>query len=156
MPDGTELAYAWVSGNPKTKGSMAARPGRRCRCCSNCKGHLGTTGMMESVVGSKEWRSMMSEGLHRAMLSMGSQVSHVGKVTVAATFYLDVENVCDSGAGDLDKLCRNALDAATDAKVYGDDVMVVRMVVDKIGRDEEWPPGIAPGVALILWAGRVR
>lgn len=155
VADGAILAHAFVPGAPKTKGSLKMIPGRKCRCCVKCRGYLDKGHAEESVIGSKHWRSMMAEGLTAEMIRMGSQVAHSGLVTVQAAFYLPCPLVIGGGSGDVDKLLRNLLDAATDSKVYGDDVQVARVVVDKFALDEEWPQGVFQGAAIVVFAGRV-
>ena len=51
-----------------------------------------------------------------------------------------------SGAGDLDKLYRNVLDALTDAGVYEDDVQVVRLSGSKVNVEGFGDGDDQPGV----------
>lgn len=110
----------WIPGRPKTKGSLTVVNGRR--------------GIASDTPGSKRWRQLMAyaaAGLVKAPLE--------GPVIVAAVFHLPVKDVAAGRCGDLDKLTRNLLDALTDAGVYGDDVQVTRLLVDKVEAGERGP-----------------
>lgn len=150
MPDGTILASTFVPGAPKTKGSLDAQPGPPCRCCAACKGRLPGGRMTENVKGSKVWRQLMAQAVRQCQRQMGMS-THAGAVTVVGTFYLPARSVIAAGAGDLDKLLRNALDAMQDAGTYGNDTQVVRIVTDKREATAEFPKGFA----LVAFAGRI-
>lgn len=114
----------WVPGRPKTKGSLSVVNGRR--------------GIASDTPASKRWRQLMAyaaAGLIKAPIE--------GPVTVVAVFHLPVHPVSGHAwagrVGDLDKLARNLLDALTDAGVYGDDVQVTRLLVDKVEAGERGP-----------------
>ena len=118
------MLSCWVPGRPKTKGSLTVVNGRR--------------GLASDTPASKRWRQLMAyavAGLVKAPLD--------GPVVVAAVFHLPTADVAAGRVGDLDKLARNLLDALTDAGVYGDDVQVTRLLVDKVEADMA---GRGPGV----------
>lgn len=143
---GIEVLNFWVPGPPKTKGSLTARA-PRCHCCPACKGYVGQPQLRDSA-GSGRWRKLvayqaeaaMNEGDRRFMVW---PLSNVRPVAVDLTFGLGGD-VLASGAGDLDKLYRNVLDALTDAGVYEDDVQVVRLSGSK-SQDE---PGVRVRVVI--------
>jgi Holliday junction resolvase RusA-like endonuclease len=118
----------WVPGRPKTKGSLDFKPGRKCTCCSKCDAHLPGGTVTENVAGSKRWRQMMA---YAAGNAMAGREPMEGPIGVAAVFDLPVLDVARGRVGDLDKLARNTLDALTDAGVYGDDVQVTRLLLEK-------------------------
>lgn len=94
----------------------------------------GRRGTASDTPASKRWRQLM------AYAAAGKIVAPIeGPVTVVAVFHLPVKDVAAGRVGDLDKLARNLLDALTDAGVYGDDVQVTRLIVDKIGAGERGP-----------------
>lgn len=110
----------WVPGRPKTKGSLTVVNGRR--------------GIASDTPASKRWRQLMAyaaAGEIKAPLE--------GPVVIVAVFHLPVKDVAAGRVGDLDKLARNLLDALTDAGVYGDDVQVTRLLVDKVEAGERGP-----------------
>lgn len=110
----------WVPGRPKTKGSLTVVNGSR--------------GTVADTPASKRWRQLMAyavAGMIKAPLE--------GPVIVAAVFHLPVKDAAAGRVGDLDKLARNLLDALTDAGVYGDDVQVTRLIVDKVEAGERGP-----------------
>lgn len=112
------IFMVFIPGAPKTKGSMK---------------HIGHGNMRESVKGSTEWKRVMSGLLAAEYAKLGVPPID-GPVRVGLTFKLPGDNFADVWAarsGDLDKLCRNALDALTDAKVYVDDVQVVGLMASK-------------------------
>lgn len=112
----TLLVATFVAGLPRTKGSLAKRPN-------------GT--LYDSVVDSGRWRALMAGALrdayraqwartyctgpigmcsHPDWFACGRPVPHDGPVEVSAAFALPVDPLT-FGAGDLDKLLRNLLDA---------------------------------------------
>lgn len=116
----------WVPGQPKTKGSMTARPGPLCRCCPACRARVFTGAMGEGVRGSSAWRDLVARGARDAMALVGwVTVAWPDRVMVSARF---VVSGAGSRPGDVDKLARNALDALTDARVYADDAQVSHLV----------------------------
>lgn len=140
------LVSTFVAGHPKTKGSLAKRPN-------------GT--LYDSVVDSGKWRALMAGALRDAyevqwVRKYGPTTDgpppHPGPVEVGAVFWLPVDPLA-SGAGDLDKLLRNLLDAlGTRSKnprynggVIIDDNQVTRFTgVGKVG-----PTG-QPGVHVVV------
>jgi Holliday junction resolvase RusA-like endonuclease len=144
------LAHVWVPGAPKTKGSLDFIPGRKCECSPSCRGYLnaGRANAREGVVGSKRWRSMTAERISACMRL--DLTPYSGEVSIVAAFYLSVRDPIAVRSGDLDKLLRNALDAAEDAKIYGNDVQVVSIRADKYPVDVQH----AQGLALAIFAGR--
>lgn len=154
------LVSTFVAGHPKTKGSLAKRPN-------------GT--LYDSVVDSGKWRALMAGALrdayartwaqrtcgaeyhasgetigctHPHYLKCGTPQPYPAGVEVSALFWLPVDPLA-SGAGDLDKLLRNVLDAlGTRSKnprynggVIIDDNQVVRFLsVHKIGPTDQ--PGV--------------
>jgi hypothetical protein len=136
------LVDTFVAGLPRTKGSLAKRPN-------------GT--LYDSVIDSGKWRALMAGAvrddyqrhwLGRRDLGPGP---HAGVVRVVAVFRLPVDPLAH-GAGDLDKLTRNLLDAlGTRSKnprynggVIVDDNQVVTLYVQKIGPNER------PGVNVLI------
>lgn len=115
----------------------------------------------EAVKGSKDWRKMMVRAARAAHDRPGPWS---GPVTVAALFRMPTPDVIRNGAGaaDLDKLVRNLLDALgscgrgcdldaegncpVHARIYVDDVQVIRLVVDKVACSG----GVDPGVAVVV------
>lgn len=118
------MLSCWVPGRPKTKGSLTVVNGHR--------------GIASDTPASKRWRQLMAyaaAGQIKAPLE--------GPVCVVAVFHLPVHPTSGHAwagrVGDLDKLARNLLDALTDAGVYGDDVQVTRLLVDKVEAGERGP-----------------
>lgn len=123
----------FVPGHPKTKGSLEKQGGR----------------MVESVAGSKTWRRLVAQ---RARDVAGGAAPIVGPVAVRLAFYLPVACVWVGRPGDNDKLERNVLDALTDAQVYGDDVQVVRSIVEKYSARSHDPASpFQQGVLIQVW-----
>lgn len=137
------LVNTFVAGLPRTKGSLAKRPN-------------GT--LYDSVVDSGKWRALMAGAVRdsydvhmvRALgPSTDGHPPHPGPVEVSATFHLPIDP-CAFGAGDLDKLVRNLLDAlGTHSKnprynggVIVDDNQVVIISAQKVG------PAAHPGVVV--------
>ncbi len=141
------LVSTFVAGLARTKGSLARRPN-------------GT--LYDSVVDSGKWRALMAGALRDAyelawVRANGPTTDgpppHPGPVAVSAIFFLPVDPLA-YGAGDLDKLTRNLLDAlGTHSKnprynggVIVDDNQVIRLVVSKHG------PAAQSGVWVQVWA----
>lgn len=105
-----------VPGVPKPKGSMR---------------HVGHGRMIEQVVGSKEWRAAVVIAAAQERDRSGWETLARVPVEVAVTFTVvrpkSVKNAepITRGSGDLDKLCRNILDALADAWIIRDDSQVV-------------------------------
>lgn len=115
------MMTVWVPGQPKTKGSMTARP---------------NGSMRENVVGSKRWRMLMASKFRQEWA--GREPLQL-RVMVNCLWMLPVDPIAVR-SGDIDKLVRNLLDALTDAAVYRDDVQVARLITEKVG------PRPSPGV----------
>lgn len=101
------LLATFVPGVPQTKGSLSIK--------NRATGHLADTPK------SKEWRHTMAAWFRRHRLT--AEV-YPGPCRVILEFRMPTASVVrrGPGAGDLDKLDRNVLDALTDAEVWGDDV----------------------------------
>lgn len=138
---GIEVLNFWVPGPPKTKGSLTARA-PRCHCCDACKGYVGQPQLRDSV-GSGRWRKLVAYQAEQAKRGVGMAWPLGGPVAVDLTFGLLGDPIA-TGAGDLDKLYRNVLDALTDAGVYEDDVQVVRLS----GSKSEDEPGVRVRVVI--------
>lgn len=141
MTDAIAPLRFFVPGRPKTKGSMVARP---------------NGSMRENVAGSGMWRQLMA---YAAKLEMRRRPDVrwplAGPVSVRALFWLPVTPI-GARVGDIDKLCRNLLDALDDAGVYADDVQVVDLVARKMQVDDRGAdvsgPGLNPGVSVtVAW-----
>lgn len=141
------LVQTFVAGLPRTKGSLAKRPN-------------GT--LYDSVVDSGKWRALMAGALRDAYEVAWVRANgptsdgpppYAGAVSVAASFRLPVDPIAH-GAGDLDKLTRNLLDALGtrsrnkkyNGKVIVDDNQVTLLNVVKVG---PWPN---PGVEVVVEA----
>lgn len=116
-----------VHGQPKPKGSLK---------------HVGRGRLVEQVAGSKPWRIAVADATRGALL-----VSHIGKVPIhrpplEGPLLVDITHTVAKpksapkrkvtfpvtrSSGDVDKLARNALDALTDAKAFGDDSQVLEV-----------------------------
>jgi len=131
------MIHTWISGQPKTKGSMEHLGGGRLR-----RSDTRADGSSDSL----DWELIMSYALQRA--ADGGTFVAGRAVAVRATFWLPVPDVTAAHCGDLDKLARAAGDAGQRAKVYVDDVQIVRFFLDKVPAQ----PGEAPGVLLSIWA----
>ena len=120
----TELLSVWIPGNPKTKGSLSVINARR--------------GVVRDSDASRHWRELMVYALRGAY---GKELPASGPVQVVLWFFMPTEDdrVTDKGVGDIDKLCRNVLDALTDAGVYYDDTQVIALRATKMGRAVEGP-----------------
>lgn len=123
------MLSCWVPGRPKTKGSLTVVNGRH--------------GIATDTPASKRWRQLMAYTVGLTLAPRGGTLE--GPVVVVAVFHLPAVDVAAGRVGDLDKLARNLLDALTDAGVYGDDVQVTRLLVDKVEADMG---GRGPGVDL--------
>lgn len=144
---GIEVLNFWVPGPPKTKGSLTARA-PRCHCCPACRGYVGQPQLRDSA-GSGRWRKLVA---YQAGQAMKRSADFDGIITqslgVDLSFGLDRDPI-ETGAGDLDKLYRNVLDALgtsskDDAGVYEDDVQVVRLS----GSKSEDEPGVRVRVVI--------
>ena len=134
------LDDAWCPGRPRTKGSLDFVPGPRCRCSPQCKGHLPAGARArENVAGSGQWRQLMASRFAQLRVLPDAWP---GPVAVYAVFWLPVVDVTAARSGDIDKLMRNVLDALTDAKIYEDDVQVVRSMGDKAEANARRGPGV--------------
>jgi len=58
----------------------------------------------------------------------------------------------EARSGDLDKLCRNVLDALTDAGAYVDDVQVCRLIAGKTYADGVTDGSATQGALIQAWA----
>lgn len=138
------LTQTLIPGIARTKGSLTFRGGKR---------------VEESVQGSTQWRRLVAQAVRMDITKRwGSDWEPTtGPVGVRMHFWLptSTEGVSGkgpikSGSGDVDKLVRNVLDALTDAKLYRDDVQVVRIVADKMTVE----PGTIiehPCLVLMVW-----
>ncbi len=124
-----EVLSFWVPGAPKTKGSLSARA-PKCHCCAACRGYARLPQLQDSV-GSKRWRKLVAYQAERTIVEApGAQFPIEGPVAVELGFQLStmlVDDLIAQGAGDLDKLYRNVLDALQDAGVYANDSQVTRL-----------------------------
>lgn len=130
---GIVLCSTWIPGVPRTKGSLDPR--------------------MQDSPASKAWRSVVAEEVRRYMrvypggpreywieesasLANWSAVPFDGPVAVRCVFVVPEPGTRQAGmfgAGDVDKLARNVLDAISiDARLIADDVQVVRLVCDRV------------------------
>lgn len=113
---------------PKPKGSMRS---------------VGRGRMVEAVKGSKDWRQRVTLAAGQAMVGALADMFPAGtEVEVRLSFRFSrptsVKNgrgPATSATGDLDKLCRNILDALTDAGVWHDDGQVVSLTASKTYTD---------------------
>lgn len=119
----------FVPGRPKTKGSLTARA-RRCHCCDACQGYEGQPQLRDTVA-SARWRKLMAYQATQAMRAQPHAWPMLGPVWLHVIFILPVDDPIMTGAGDVDKLLRNLMDALQDAQVYRDDVQVVKVDVVK-------------------------
>lgn len=132
----------WVSGRPRTKGSMR---------------HVGGGRMMQSVVGSTEWARVIRDAVRQHIdRGLAGRAGRGRAVKVRGLFFLrpkrgPQENEIAPiwvGAGDSDKLERNGLDALQDdpkrgyVGVMADDVQVVSLSSEKVIADRGWPVGV--------------
>lgn len=151
------LTEVWVPGHPRTKGSLAA------------KGGYAT-----DTPESKRWRAFMAETVRQDMarrtLARHNEIiapyPHTGPVAVWFAVWLPkrivpmpFETPIWSGAGDIDKLARNLLDALGSprredrrdaplcAGVYLDDNQVVKISGEKYTAHLA-NPGLTPGMVI--------
>lgn len=138
------LLDVWVSGRPRTKGSLKG-------------GRTGAGGVrLADTPLSKAWRAEICNTVVSLIADEVPEVPpdrkghwrlrvgwpYAGPVIVRASFYFQrTRNDTDErpiarGYGDLDKLLRNVLDALKDSGVYRDDSQVVGAVAAKWFRDE--------------------
>lgn len=128
-----------VPGQPRTKGSLQARA-RRCHCTKDCPGYLGATQLRDSVA-SKRWRALCAYQAQQAMaVTPGEDWPVAGSVAVVALFGLRAADIEAQGAGDVDKLARNLLDAMQDAELYANDSQVHPLYVDKFAIEPDQQP----------------
>jgi Holliday junction resolvase RusA-like endonuclease len=137
------MINVWVPGEPKTKGSMEHRGGGRLQRSDTQE---------DGSSASKRWEDLMTYALNRALITeqQGVMLEPGQAVAVRATFWLPTADVTIPRCGDLDKLARAAGDAGQRARLYADDVQIVRFFLDKLSCG----PGEAPGVLLTVWAPR--
>jgi Holliday junction resolvase RusA-like endonuclease len=106
------LTEVWIPGHARTKGSLAAKGG-----------------YVQDTPQSKRWRALMAEVVRKDLLTRFGPITlkslssafvklpYAGPVAVEIDVWLPVADVIKAGAGDVDKLARNVLDAiAADAK----------------------------------------
>lgn len=133
---------AWIPGQPKTKGSMTARP---------------NGSMRENVVGSSRWKAAMKSVLEStaARMPLFAMVEAGKAIRVDMTAYLSRPPgetgahafPCAGRIGDLDKLVRNLLDAGTEARVWADDVQVTDFGHTK----KRWATERGPGIQVLVY-----
>ncbi len=119
------ITAVWISGHPATKGSLTFKG----------RGHV-----QESVKGSEEWRSLVTNVVRNDIRQRspnvypGDDPPTTLPVLVRLGFWLDHPDPCGATvrAGDIDKLTRNVLDALTDAGAYVDDNQVAQLSVTKL------------------------
>lgn len=149
----TVLAEVFVTGHPKTKGSL----------------EVVTTKHVREKPGSSRWRALVADRLRADMLGrdIWAEVSaeglagpYAGRVGVLIVSYLQPparrvpmtaqevrEWLCGQYSSDVDKLARNVLDAAVDAGVIVDDGQVVDLYSHKrLARE-----GMMPGQRIQIW-----
>lgn len=133
----TIVTETFVPGQPKTKGSMRG---------------VGGGNMIESVAGSTRWRMLVAERVRRDRAQRQLDVPSARPVGVRLVFWVEppvsligTERAATAtwiGAGDVDKLARNVLDALTDARAYADDNQVVRLLVEECVAAPNRPAGV--------------
>lgn len=140
------LVQTFVAGLPRTKGSLAKRPN-------------GT--LYDSVVDSGKWRALMAGALRDAyevawVRANGPTTDgpppYAGAVDVSGTFWLPVDPLA-YGAGDLDKLLRNTLDALgtkSRNRKYNGGVIVDDNQVTDLGRLRKRGPAPRTGVSVVV------
>lgn len=116
-----------VHGQPKPKGSLK---------------HVGHGRLVEQVAGSKPWRTAVAEAARAAMLCGPGNSIPVVLPPLTGPLLVDITHTVAKpksapkrkvtfpvtrSSGDVDKLARNALDALTDAKAFGDDSQVLEV-----------------------------
>lgn len=152
------ITETFVPGCPKTKGSLDFH---------------GSGRVTENVIGSKEWRRQVAylvrsersgRGLVEpspASVAVGVRVLFVLPVPVGVyrvdpatgelADYISEYAPIEVRSGDLDKLCRNVLDALTDAGAYEDDVQVCRLIADKVYADGRTAGSSHSGALVQAW-----
>lgn len=142
------LVDTFVAGLPRTKGSLARRP---------------NGSLYDSVVDSGKWRALMAGAVRddyrqrHGELLPGTTVRLTpgpcpGPVLVSALFTLPVDPLA-YGAGDLDKLLRNLLDAlGTKSKNprYNGGVILDDNQVTDFGNVRKRGPSPHPGVRVVV------
>lgn len=141
-----------VHGTPKPKGSLK---------------HVGHGRLVEQVAGSKPWRIAVIDATRAALL-----VGHIGAVPIyrpplEGPLLVDITHTVAKpksapkrkvtwpvtrSSGDVDKLARNALDALTDAKAFGDDSQVLEVRSRKTYPGQHRDALNAPGAVIRVWA----
>jgi len=124
----------FVPGRPKTKGSVQVVNGRR--------------GVVRDTPASHRWRQQVAYVARQVMADRARAEPLSGRIVVGLVFYLPVGDVTQRQCGDLDKLERNVLDALgctdpDDARLYVDDVQVVRIVSEKRPATSNNPAGLS-------------
>lgn len=138
------VTETWVPGRPATKGSLDAVPRAD-----------GSFYMRESVQGSKDWRRLVAQAIREDRQAHGLVEPTRTAVGVRVLFVLPVPvglagqdipltdaSPTLAGAGDVDKLSRNVLDALKDAGAYADDNQVCKLLAGKVYAD-----GVSAGSA---------
>lgn len=137
------VTECWVPGHPKTKGSMVA---------------VGKQ-MRQSVAGSTTWARLVAQRVRADRAARGLLLPCALPVSVRLAFWLwppgDLIGTGRAamptwqGAGDLDKLTRNVLDAldGEHGKAYVNDNQVCSLRVDKYAADM----GHEQGVLIQCW-----
>lgn len=134
-----QLIVPFVGGWPKTKGSVDPRGGNP----------------EYQTRESRMWAQRVATELRVAIIRCEWVKVESGPVSARLLYWLPLDDVTAAGAGqgDIDKLERCILDAATDAGVYHDDRQVVSCT------HEKWPHvperRVFPGVRIQFFAGRV-
>jgi Holliday junction resolvase RusA-like endonuclease len=152
------LAEVWVSGRPRTKGSLKVY-------CRKDRAH--SIHLEEEVAESKQWRAVVARALRTAQIdSAGRILRFQGAVRVALVFVFPRDLSVSGGPvpshstpwpthitlGDVDKLARNVLDALSMPKkkihapvcsgLLMDDSQVVTLAVTKLWADGGREPGV--------------
>ena len=135
------ITQVWCPGVPKTKGSLTFRGGHA----------------EENVKGSARWRMLVVEAVREDLRQRwGSDIgarADLRPINVQAVFFTATDPTMPS-AGDLDKLCRNVLDAlsvnreqpAKGAGAYADDRQVIALQAHQVIADE-----VGPGLMLMVY-----
>ena len=135
------VTEVFVPGAPKTKGSLDPIGGGRVR---------------ENVRGSKTWRALVARAVRDERARRGMVVPTSAPVGVHALFRLpapvalagmsdeELSNhvPIEARVGDIDKLCRNVLDALKDAGAYADDNQVCKLTSGKVYAMGGEPQGV--------------
>ena len=109
-------------GHPKPKGSMR---------------HVGNGRMIEQVAGSREWKAMVTLAAAAERDKVDWETLEKVPVEIDIAFIVtrpktnrNTEPITRS-SGDVDKLCRNVLDALANAWIIRDDSQVTRLRATK-------------------------